>query len=271
MLVGQHWKDLQRRQLMHTSYEQGRLKLIEEGNTVACIEFYRKQCGVNIILLQFDAAVEDLAQAISISAQSDPTLEDSELIDIATVKAWLRNHNVADPLHTAAQLLRPLKDLATRIKFDLGLYQQEPKYDFTAIFKYVSPLTLHVDAANYISDTEIKQTTNHGRGLFAKCDFKAGDLIMAEKAFALPAYMQNDESSVCSLYSLGDQTAADRAGALLFKELVQKLEANPSLRKEFFETDDGGYWANHGWAISEDKNSPVDVYVQRYRLNASIH
>jgi hypothetical protein len=61
------------------------------------------------------------------------------------------------------------------------------------------------------------------------------------------------------LYSLGDETAADRAGALLFKELVQKLDANPSLRKTFFDMDDGGYWAKNGWTLSETDEIPVDV------------
>jgi hypothetical protein len=69
----------------------------------------------------------------------------------------------------------------------------------------------------------------------------------------------NDRGSECSLYSLGDGTAADRAGAMLFKELVQKLTANPSLRRSFFDLDDGGYWAEHGWDVAQEDDIPVDV------------
>jgi hypothetical protein len=175
------------------------------------------------------------------------------------VRHWLHDQTTDDPLQIASKLPRSLKDLATRIKFDLGIYQSSPDYDLPTISAYVGPLSLHVDAANYISDTEVKQTSHHGRGLFAKRDFKAGDLITAEKAFALPGYFFNDRSSECSLYSLGDGTATDRAGALLFRELVQKLVANPSLRKGFFDMDDGGYWAGNGWQVPEEYDIPVDV------------
>jgi hypothetical protein len=61
------------------------------------------------------------------------------------------------------------------------------------------------------------------------------------------------------LYSLGDGTATDRAGALLLKELLQKLEANPSMRKSSFDMDDGGYLAKHGWEGAEEEHIPVDV------------
>lgn len=82
---------------------------------------------------------------------------------------------------------------------------------------------------------------------------------MAEKAFALPGFLVDDRGCECSLYSLDDATTADRAGALLFCELVQKLDANPSVRKIFFDMDDGGYWEKHGWEVAEDEDIPVDV------------
>jgi hypothetical protein len=220
---------------------------------------YRKRCGVNIVLLRFDDAADDLAQAISIYAHSDSTLQDSELGDISTIRSWLHNHCIEDSRNIASQVPRPLKDLAARIKFDLGIHQNSPEYDLAKLSSYVGPLTLHVDAADYISDTKVKETASHGRGLFAKRDFKAGDLVMAEKAFALPGYIVNDPGSECSLYSLGNETATDRAGALLFKELVQKLDANPSLRRRFFDMDDGGYWAKNRWEANESDLIPVDM------------
>jgi hypothetical protein len=152
-----------------------------------------------------------------------------------------------------------LQQLAARIKFDIGLYQSEPVYNIPLISNYVGPLTLHVDAANYVSDTEVKETNFHGRGLFAKRAFKAGDLVCAEKAFVMPGYFIQDRNSDCLLYSLGDETASPRPGALLFKELIQKLRWNPSLRKEFFDLDDAGYWKEHGWECAQGEDIPVDV------------
>jgi hypothetical protein len=46
---------------------------------------------------------------------------------------------------------------------------------------------------------------------------------------------------------------------LLFKELVQKLRWNPTLRKDYFDLDDGGYWNENGWELGENDEIPVDV------------
>jgi hypothetical protein len=219
---------------------------------------YRKRCNVNLILLRFDDAAEDLAQAIWLHAQADPRLQDSELVDYSTIKAWLHNGSIENPLRISSQLPQALQDLGTRIRYDIGVHQENSEYDLASFSSRIGPLTLHVDAANYVKDTEVRATARHGRGLFAARDMKAGDLIMAEKAFALPAYLVNDPNSECSLYSLGDGTATDRAGALLFRELVQKLFANPSMRQDFFDMDDGGYWAKNGWD-AKGSEIPVDV------------
>ena len=68
-----------------------------------------------------------------------------------------------------------------------------------------------------------------------------------------------DRSNDCLLYSIEDETALPRPDAWLFKELVQKLQWNPSLRKEFFDLDDGGYWEKHGWELGKGEDIPVDM------------
>lgn len=240
-------------------YTNGLEELKSNPDPASTIDLYRKKCGVNIVLLRLDAAAQDLSLAIAAHASSTPELATTSLSNYSTVNVWLHNNSTDDPLNIATQIPRALKELAARIKFDLGIFQTEPIYNLPLISSYVGPLTLHVDAANYLSDTEVKQTTNHGRGLFAKKSFKAGELVCAEKAFVMPGYFIQDRSSDCLLYSLGEETASPRPGALLFKELVQKLRWNPSLRKEYFELDDGGYWKEHGWEIKDDEEIPVDV------------
>jgi hypothetical protein len=175
------------------------------------------------------------------------------------ILSWIHSRSIEDRHNIGPRLPQPLKDLASRIRFDIGIYQTDSNYNLTTLSTSIGPLSLHVDAANYISDTRIQQTQRHGRGLYAMKDFKAGDLVMAEKAFALPGYIENDRGSDCSLYSLGERTATDRAGALLFKELIQKLDANPSQRKAFFDMDDGGYWSKQGSAMNDDPENSVDV------------
>ena len=244
---------------MFSSYDRGLSKLSSEPDQTCEIDLYRKRCGVNIILMRLDEAANDLANAISVHATFTPSLASTEIGNRLTVEAWLRNNSTEDPLNISTQIPRALKELAARIKFDIGISQSTPKYNFPLISSYVGPLTLHVDAADYICDTEIKDTTTHGRGTFAKRAFRIGELICAEKAFALPGYFMQDRNSDCLLYSLGDETAAPRPGAMLFKELVQKLKWNPSLRRKYFGLDDGGYWKKHGWELEEHEDVPVDV------------
>lgn len=244
---------------MNKRYNRAIAQVEKSNDTVSQIDISRKRCGVNLVLLRFDDAVKDLSTAISIHAKNTTSLTISELANPSVIEAWLHDGRTDDPMSIASNLPRPLRDLATRIKFDMGIYQNTPDYNLQLMSSYVGPLTLHVDAANYTCGTLIKETRNHGRGLYAVQAFKTGDLIMAEKAFALPGYFFNDRGSDCSLYSLGDETATDRAGTQLFKELVQKLRHNPSLRKEFFNMDDGGYWRDHGWEVRENEEVPVDV------------
>ncbi|KAF2440987.1 SET domain-containing protein [Karstenula rhodostoma CBS 690.94] len=250
-------------------YTRGLQYVSNTPDPAAEIDLYRKRCGVSIVLLRLDDAANDLSEAIATHARSTPELSSSELTNASIVKAWLRNRSTEDPLHISSRIPRPLKELAARIKFDVGINQPTPDYNLPVISAYVGPLTLHVDAANYLCDTEVQNTGSHGRGQFAKRDFKEGDLICVEKAFVLPGYFMQDRNSDCLLYSLGDGTAAPRPGAWLFKELVQKLRWNPSLRKEFFDMTDGGYWEEHGWEVAEDEEIPVDVFRVEYirRLN----
>lgn len=180
-------------------------------------------------------------------------------LDQKDIKVWLKNRSLDDPHKISEKISKPLQQLASRIKYDIGVYESEPNYDLPLISNYVGPLTLHVDAANYVCDTEVRDTASHGRGLFAKRAFKAGDLVCAEKAFVMPGYYIQDRNSDCLLYNLGDETASPRPGALLFKELIQKLRWNPSLRKEFFDLDDAGYWKKNGWECNFDEEIPIDV------------
>lgn len=236
------------------------MKALEKApEPTAQIDLYRKRCGVNIVLLRLDDAAKDLSKAISIHARSTPDISESQLEDTSVVQSWLNNRSTEDPLDIASKIPRALKELAARVKFDLGIYQSTPDYNIPLISSYVGPLSLHVDIANYTCDTEVKKSATNGRGLFAKRSFRANEIINVEKAFVLPGFFMQDQSSDCLLYSLHDQTAAPRPGAWLFKELVQKLRWNPSLRKEFFSLDDGGYWDQCGWEIADDEDVPVDV------------
>jgi hypothetical protein len=115
-----------------TSYERGR-QLFTSSKFASQIEVYRKRCNVNIILLRFDDAASDIAQAISFHAQMVTTPETAQRKSCSATQAWPHDLEVTDLLQAAPDLPRPLKDLATRIKFDLGIHQTTLNYDLVAI------------------------------------------------------------------------------------------------------------------------------------------
>ena len=212
---------------------------------------------MDIVLLRLDDAAHDLAMAVC----SLPEAKDSpsEFSKPSAFEDWLHNGTLDDKIIKGPLTIpKALLELASRIKFDLGVFQDRPVYDFQTMMAHVGPMALHLDCPTYVSDVVVKQTEKKGRGLFARKDFKRGELLMLEKAFVLPGYFIADRSSDCLLYNLGSETASLRPGALLFKELLQKLRHNPSCRREFFELDSGGYPA----AIkpeTPDEDIPVDV------------
>jgi hypothetical protein len=226
----------------------------------SAVDLWRKKCGVDIVLLRLDDAARDLATAVS----SLPGAKESSssFVEASEFEKWLQNGTADDQItNSAFTIPKALVELASRIKFDLGIFQDKPSYDFHVMVSYVGPLTLHLDCPNYISNTFVKKTAHHGRGLFARKDFKRGDLIMLEKAFVLPGYFIADRTSDCLLYNIETETASPRPGAMLFKELVQKLRHNPSCRKAFFELDGGEYGelAMTDRTSSSDAEIPVDV------------
>lgn len=61
--------------------------------------------------------------------------------------------------------------------------QQQGTYDFAEIIDEVTRNGFSADCASFISKTEVRQTQDRGRGLFAAQDIHMGDLILCEKAF----------------------------------------------------------------------------------------
>jgi hypothetical protein len=237
----------------------GALEQCPKSKPEVRVALFRKLCVINVVLSRVDDAVRNLSKAVSLHLQFHYALPSTEGSPPQAFNAWMHSPDVQVPSQIDSLLPQSLKDLTYRIKSKLATSQVNPDYNLSKISRSIGSSTLHVDAASYTSNTTVQHTQHHGRGLFAKRALRMGELIMAEKAFALPGYPFDDHNSQCSLYSLGDGTTSDRAGALLFKELVHKLNHNSSVRSAFFVLDDGGYWEENGWVIEDDENIPVDV------------
>ena len=90
-------------------------------------------------------------------------------------------------------------------------------YDFPGMFASLNTSNVHLDVGSYLAGTTVTTSALHGRGIFAARDFKAGDLIFAEKCALMP-----------------NQYEPSRASAALYAMMVRQLFDNPSLAREVF-------------------------------------
>lgn len=103
-----------------------------------------------------------------------------------------------------------------------------------------------MDVASFLSKIEIRNTSKHGKGLFAVEDIRAGDTVFCEKAFA--AVTTGDGSAKSAdLCRRTPSAAGDRMklfphlGVALEKTLVDKVTRNKSTTSAIADLDCGDY------------------------------
>jgi hypothetical protein len=102
--------------------------------------------------------------------------------------------------------------------------ETDGSYDFLAMTASVTLQTVHVDVGSFLNRTIVKDSPHHGRGLFAACDIKAGELIYCEKATCLP-----------NQYNIEHNSAA------LYACMVELGFNNPSVHRKMLELYGGNY------------------------------
>jgi hypothetical protein len=119
--------------------------------------------------------------------------------------------------------------------------QKTGVYDWAKLQKLVPKLQPpHLDLATYIGPVEVKQTQSKGRGLFVTADVKAGDLLICEKAFS-HAFVAEGGASMTLLMHPETNRASLGGQADLVKNIVRKLQLNPSLAPDFNTLYHGDY------------------------------
>jgi tetratricopeptide (TPR) repeat protein len=150
-------------------------------------DLYRHRSMANLRLGRFDATIPDAYMSTSNGRDSTAKLEDA--------KAWFHRgcanyqlSHYADALKAfeRALILAP-SDLQAHQELEKTkkrlLEQQEGTYDFAEMIDEVTKNGFFVDRASFLSQTEVRQTQDRGRGLFATKDIRMGDLVLCEKAF----------------------------------------------------------------------------------------
>jgi tetratricopeptide (TPR) repeat protein len=183
-------------------------------------DLHHHRSSTNLQLHRYDATILDAFLSTSNGRDDTSKAKDSE--------AWFRrgraNYQLghyADALKAFARMLmlapsdskghEELKKTKTRL-----LEQQQGAYNFAEIIDEVTKNGFFADRASFVSKTEVRQTQDRGRGLFASQDIRMGDLILCEKAF-MAAHPD-------------DRTPNSRSQVWL--ESVQKVLDNPSQSKD---------------------------------------
>jgi tetratricopeptide (TPR) repeat protein len=196
-------------------------------------DLFQNRSYVRLKLGQYEGAVTD-----AIASLSGQTTDHNKGFD---AKAYSRASQASYALKNydaAAMYCRKLLDLNNSradglhllSKIELRLSEQTSGvYDIATIQDNVARQNPRVDAAAYLDNTMVKASgPNRGRGLFATKDSKAGDLILAETAFAS---VWDDERThvVAAKWNARFPKDIDMGLIGLWKVALQRVTDNPIL------------------------------------------
>lgn len=160
---------------------------IDEGMRGLMRDLYRSRSLVDFHLNRYDAAILDAFMSTSKSRDDKAKSKDA--------KAWFHRGRANYQLGRYADSLKAFERTLMLAPSDLKrhenlektkkrlLEQQEGTYNFAEMIDEVTRNGFFADRASFLSKTEVRQTQDRGRGLFATKDVRMGDLILCEKAF----------------------------------------------------------------------------------------
>jgi tetratricopeptide (TPR) repeat protein len=221
----------------------------------------RNRAYVSLLLGQLDEVLEDAkASLIREDDQRSKDLDSKAYFRAGSAAYTLGQYPLAQKLFEEQQKLTPgdkdgktyLKRIAVRTR-----EQESGSHDFTKMRVNLSKARSRVDAATFIGKTEVKDSANKGRGLFATRDIAAGDLIMCEKAFCV-VWGHEREAMTAMTYDLRDDRI--RVSPIgLSKAIVQKLISNPSQIRNVMDLY-GDYKGEHTDVSTTDDGPVIDVF-----------
>ncbi|KAF8866308.1 SET domain-containing protein [Acephala macrosclerotiorum] len=129
---------------------------------------------------------------------------------------------------------------------------------------------VHLDHADFLSNTEIRQSPGKGRGLFATRDIKRREIVMVEKACCMPDLYTSDQDrgeEELRMWNFNINSKTQRpAQATLFLELLKEAYEDPAAAKRIFNFD-GGYIRSGREGEVIDGVPVVDSYTHAAYIN----
>lgn len=129
-------------------------------------------------------------------------------------------------------------------------------YDFTAMLGQQT----FADHAAFVNKTEIRESEDRGRGLYAKDDIKCGELVFCEKAFEISHPAPIAPSDPYSVEHSNYYGGCGKGVTALWLRTVQKAFANPSFAKDLLTLYGGMSYIENMDALLVDGQLAIDVY-----------
>ncbi|KAF2032819.1 SET domain-containing protein [Setomelanomma holmii] len=220
----------------------------------------RNRAYISLLLGQMDGVISDAKSSlIGKNEQRSKDLDSKAYFRAGSAAYSLGQWQEAKKLFEEQQSLAPDdKDAKTYLKrITIRMREQDTgTHNFTKLRVNLSKARSRVDAATFLGPTEVKKSVDMGRGLFAKRNISAGELIMCEKAFCV-LWGHDKEAMTAMTYDLrDDRIRVSPVG--LSKAIVQKLISNPAQIDKVL--DLYGDYQGAGKSLSTPEGAVVDVF-----------
>lgn len=220
------------------SYSQGLelLKSAEDSTTELQTlkrDLRRNRALANLSIRRFDEALEDAVAALTPASEATQAGQDARAFSRAGRAAYhLRRYEQGvyffqeqAKLVSASEMAECeswLRRAESRVR-----EQASGSYDLLALRDSSISHQPRIDAADYVSNVEIRDSPGRGRGLFATRDIAFGELILLEKAFC--AVWTHEKESLLAYKFYVQNPDVPFLGMLgLWKETMQYARSNPS-------------------------------------------
>ncbi|KEQ76800.1 SET domain-containing protein, partial [Aureobasidium namibiae CBS 147.97] len=140
--------------------------------------------------------------------------------------------------------------------------QERLREESTGAYDYAAMLSQQTfaDHATFVNKTEVRDSEDHGRGLYARDDIKCGELVFCEKAFAISHPPLNFPSGPYAVEYSNYYGGCGKGVAALWLRAVQKVFANTSHAKELLTLYGGMSYVKDTDALLVDGQLAIDVY-----------
>jgi tetratricopeptide (TPR) repeat protein len=163
---------------------------------------------------------------------------------------------------TDAKCLRELQRVQERLR-----EESTGAYDFTAMLSQQT----FADYATFINRTEIRESEDHGRGLYATDDIECGELVFCEKAFSISHPAPVPPSDPYSVQYSNYYGGCGKGVAALWLRTVQKAFTNPIYAKDLLTLYGGMSYVEDMDTLVVDDQLAIDVYQVLHIIDHNVY